>query len=772
MQLGAGFLNVATQNQIDLDSGLYLASTRNHLSRMIVIGENYDHIIANPSNKWVATENMMEAKWQAMSVEGTERIQLLNIIGLYYAFQPLNRKNNLDSALKYLLMAKQGAEASGDKKMISRSLTGMGKYYLKTGDLELAGKTFSQAINMAAASGHKSEQAMALMFWAAYSPFQPATISQRIEHLNSALSIYKEIGNEENQIIALTDIGYLTFATGKMMESSQFFESALAIENKIKFPYTHFTSDLLGLVAIVTNNVANRVKYSFDELRTAESTHDSTALAYVYSRMGAVETDNISKPQDSAMEWYQKALEEFIRTKDMNMYHMLQNISEIYDKEGRNSEIIPLYQKLLKNHPPSSTLDKFNAYATLGWSYTIINKLPEAENYYRMAENIQKEAIAIRGNMGLFRFYSQMAFLYFKMHDYPKSRYYLSLAQTFPKDNNIQGFLIQMERVAAFMDSSEGKFKDAFAHAQNINTLTRTYYNGEDIKKTNEIRIQYETEKKDSSIKILNQQSALQNAQIKQDKLTREIMIVGAGVLLLILGLVYNQYRQKQKQQKLISEKNVSLQHLVEDKEFLMKEIHHRVKNNLQIVISLLNTQSKFLDNEEAIAAISESRHRMQAMSLIHQKLYQSENVAFVGMPSYIRELVDYLDISFNAGQKIKFELDIDPIDLDISQAIPVGLILNEAVTNCIKHAFTDQESGTIWINMKMAGAKLINLEIRDNGKGLPPGFDFATSQSLGIRLIRGLIEQIGGELKFSDAAGCRIETTFEQDLVLRPVAV
>jgi two-component sensor histidine kinase len=772
MQLGAGYLNVATQAQIDLDSGLYLASTRNHLNRMIVIGENYDDIIGNPANSWVLTEDLSEAKRLAITSEATEKIQLLNIIGLYYAFQPLNRKNDIDSSLKYFLLAKQGAEALGNKKLLCQALTGLGKCFLKTNDLDLAGKTFSLAINMAVVSGYKSEHAMALMFWAAYSPFQPGTIMERIEHLKSALSVYQEIGNTENQIIALTDIGYLTFASGKMKESAAYFENALSLENKIGFPYTHFSADLLCLISIISSDANSRVKYAFQELRAVEATHDSTALAYIYSRMATVERNNSLQKANAVLSWYQKSLDEFIRTKDLNMYNMVENIAELYKDTERSSETIPLYLKLLKSFPPSSTVDKFHAFASLGWAYIMVGDFDKADEYYLKAEGIQKEAGAISGNIGLFRFYSEMTRLYFEKNNYAKSRYYYNLAQTFPKDNVTPAFVSRTEQIVASMDSTEGNFKDAYKHSQYINYLLTTFYYNEDLKKVGEIRVQYETEKKDSSIKILNQQSALQNAQILQDKLAREFMIAGSAVLLLILGLVYNQYRLKQKQQKVISEKNISLQHLVEDKEFLMKEIHHRVKNNLQIVISLLNTQSKFLNNEEAIAAISESRHRMQAMSLIHQKLYQSDNAAFVAMPTYIRELVDYLDMSFNVGQRIRFELEIDPIDLDISQAIPMGLILNEAVTNCIKHAFKDRPNGIIRIAMKDLMDKKIFLEISDNGNGLPPDFDFTTSQSFGIRLMRGLIEQIGGELKFSDQDGCRIATTFEQNLVLRPVAL
>jgi two-component sensor histidine kinase len=137
------------------------------------------------------------------------------------------------------------------------------------------------------------------------------------------------------------------------------------------------------------------------------------------------------------------------------------------------------------------------------------------------------------------------------------------------------------------------------------------------------------------------------------------------------------------------------------EKEWLMKEIHHRVKNNLQIVISLLSTQSNYIDNDIAYNAIRESQHRMQAISLIYQKLYQSENLARVDIRSYIAELVTYLRESFDTDPRIRFELDIVPLDLEVTRAVPLGLILNEAITNAIKYAFPDERTGKISICLK-----------------------------------------------------------------------
>ena len=152
------------------------------------------------------------------------------------------------------------------------------------------------------------------------------------------------------------------------------------------------------------------------------------------------------------------------------------------------------------------------------------------------------------------------------------------------------------------------------------------------------------------------------------------------------------------------------------EKEWLLKEIHHRVKNNLQIVISLLNTQSAYVDNEDALLAIQNSQHRMHAMSLIHQKLYQSDNLANIDMSWYIYELISYMRECFDTDNKINFVLDTEKVYLDVAQAVPLGLIINEAISNAIKYAFPADRKGAVKIVLKNIGYnnyELLNLVLQ-----------------------------------------------------------
>src|SRR5450755_1598659 len=132
--------------------------------------------------------------------------------------------------------------------------------------------------------------------------------------------------------------------------------------------------------------------------------------------------------------------------------------------------------------------------------------------------------------------------------------------------------------------------------------------------------------------------------------------------------------------------------------------------------MSLLNSQSAYLENDAALTAIHDSQHRVHAMSLIHQKLYNSENVSSINMSSYIRELVTYLRDSFDTGQRVRFELNIEPLEMDVSQAVPLGLILNEAITNSLKYAFPSDMDGMINISLSGTTTNHYLLSISDNG--------------------------------------------------------
>ena len=209
------------------------------------------------------------------------------------------------------------------------------------------------------------------------------------------------------------------------------------------------------------------------------------------------------------------------------------------------------------------------------------------------------------------------------------------------------------------------------------------------------------------------------------------------------------------------------LQHLLTEKEWLLKEVHHRIKNNLHTVICLLQSQAAYLEND-ALKAIENIQHRIYAMSLIHQKLYQSDDIKTIDMAKYVPELVKYLEDSFDISDQIEFKLRIDPVSLNISHAIPLGLIINEAVSNSIKYAFPGKRKGEILISLVDNGEQ-IKLELADDGIGMPQNTYQTEQESLGLELMKGLSEDIEADISFDVKNGTRITIIFRPDALNDP---
>ncbi|WP_337965727.1 sensor histidine kinase [uncultured Flavobacterium sp.] len=285
------------------------------------------------------------------------------------------------------------------------------------------------------------------------------------------------------------------------------------------------------------------------------------------------------------------------------------------------------------------------------------------------------------------------------------------------------------------------------------------------------LNVLYDTEKKNKDIIILKNKALLQQNELKTATFLRNSMITFMILLIIILGLLYKSYKFKKKtnrilevQQEEINQKNTTLQSMLIEKEWLVREIHHRTKNNLHMVVGLLNSQSAYLDNEKALSAIRNSQHRIHSISLIHQKLYGTESIATINMPNYIKELVAYLKESFLLGQRIRFEVKVDPIELHVSQAVPLGLIINEAVTNSIKYAFPDDITGFIYVSLEASNDKYL-LTISDNGIGIDIDFNKVKPGSFGMSLIKGLTDDLEGKFSLENNNGTILRIEFIPEL-------
>jgi PAS domain S-box-containing protein len=209
-------------------------------------------------------------------------------------------------------------------------------------------------------------------------------------------------------------------------------------------------------------------------------------------------------------------------------------------------------------------------------------------------------------------------------------------------------------------------------------------------------------------------------------------------------------------------EAEVRIKSSLEEKEVLLKEIHHRVKNNLQIVSSLLQLQSSYIKDANSLNIFEESRDRIKSMALIHEQLYQSNDLAQIDFPEYLRSLLNMvLSAHRNNRTRVETRLHVDPVAMDLDTAIPIGLITNELVTNSLKYAFAGRTAGEIAVRLTRSETGDFLLMVSDNGVGLPENFNFEKANSLGLRLVRILSKQMRARLELSNGMGTQFRVYF-----------
>lgn len=274
----------------------------------------------------------------------------------------------------------------------------------------------------------------------------------------------------------------------------------------------------------------------------------------------------------------------------------------------------------------------------------------------------------------------------------------------------------------------------------------------ESVKITERFNFLQKTTEKNEKIQNLQIQNEIQDIDTRRNQSLKTNLFIGLILLILSSLIAYNQYQLKQRSVNIIERKN-------EENKLLMREIHHRVKNNLQIVSGLLGFQiNNHSDNQELKMILQESQNKVKSMAIIHQDLYNGDQFAKIKVSSYVEALTKQIEKSFsNTDTKIKFNLDVISKSIQISLAIPLGLILNELITNSFKHAFTDNERQDNVISIKFSQIESSSkycLTFRDNGKGLPANFKIEHSTSFGIQLINELVAQLQGDIKITNQQG------------------
>lgn len=695
------------------------------------------------------------------------RIQLLLQLSLNYYFERGDSRENLDTVRMLLLQAEKLSSEIHSSRWQPEILCFLGKYYYKTGNMNQAEMYFTKITDYIKNLGSINRQ---IERWKelAFNIKEMDTIGlTRINCFEKMRSLYHQLNDKENEIDSDKHIADTHMKQGKLDLAESELLSLLASVKAIGSPQLPYIYNLLSVTNQLKGDYSNALHYALLTIETMQNKNDTWAIifycqvAHLYDDLGQTE---------KSIEYYRTIFK--IRPPDpVDFYYVREAGIFVRDliEENKSSEARAFLSDFSKKHSPADPYVKASLAKTFAYYYKSARNNSLADKYYD--QMIRLQPLLGKNNEIKRDVAYDIGQYYYDKKQFIRSATQFEIALEEAALNNSANTIKDISLMLFKTDSAIGNYVSAIRHLNKFRQLNDSIFNVTKVKQLHEVQAKYETEKKEQNIKLLEKESRLQQDKLLQASYTRNWILGGMALLLVIAGLMFHNIRLKQRtnkkleiQQKEIEQQNVSLRHLLNEKDWLLKEIHHRVKNNLQLVMSLLNSQSVYINNEPALAAIHDSQHRVHAMSLIHQKLYGSGNVSTIDMPFYIRELASYLADSFSTGQRIRFEFALAPLEMDVSQAIPLGLILNEAITNAIKYAFPNGRTGIIFITLTKTAPDKCILSVSDNGIGIAPGFNYKNSASLGMSLMEGLSGDLDGHLAIENNNGTTIKISFIHD--------
>ena len=601
-------------------------------------------------------------------------------------------------------------------------------------------------------------------------------------YLDILANNYKLAPNDSLQYSMLQDLAYY-WHTRNLTKAAAFTREGLKLtENKkdtlwngrfqIVFGSILLRQEKLDSAQVVLQNAVNKVQEQ-------DLAFLNTQLGYVYERRGQL---------DMAADYALEALRLGVKLNDNKAKAVAySDLSNLFWKKSKFEQGLEYGLKSVSIFEERGINDldyDFTLYV-VGNNYLGLNEFDKALQYYEHAmsigerygfyNNLSDIYISLVDLNGYLQNYEaaksagEKAIKYAELLDnnFMLMRSWLALG----KAQHLEGkYISAIESLKKSIEVATEKFGDEFYLSQAYETLGKAYAGNHNYKDAYDAMAMYDklkakifTAESDQYISLLQtehnmaqKENTIQEQQTKlnQQRTLQTLIIVITLLLLLLLVILYQNYVSNKKKNKLLENQN-------KEKEFLLKEIHHRVKNNLEIVSSLLSLQSAQTENITVIEAMQESQNRVQSMSMIHQRLYQGKNLGTIEMKDYFINLGKHVIDSFGAEQRIVLECDMETMELDVDTAVPLGLIVNELITNALKYAFPKDRKGKLNVNLTQLGKNKLALKVIDNGIGQEDD-DFTKGKGFGMQLIQLLTQQLNGTMEHVKSNGTIVAFEFE----------
>lgn len=681
-------------------------------------------------------------------------------IGRYYLEKGGEEKADLATAEKNLAIAENYAKQQHMPVLYNTIRVYryplMNEQYIDTAKCEAE---FNRIIALCRSNHNKRLEALAWYFKAVN--YAPDKISAA--YFTRALAAANLAGDIGFAINIRRELADCNLKEGKFDVAEKELLQVISMYQLAGYKNLQFTYDLLTAIKTAQANFEPAMRYGLEAIKYADSTGTDYHLNYMQFRLASICRDMGLKKE--SIKWTQECLNSTIKLENRFPFLVFRQLTIDLIKDGQAERVLKNLATVIRKYPQEQDRAYFVPMLR-GDCYAALKKPVLAEKYYLEAMKLFEK----RNIIDTYYFLSckSIAEFYVDQKLYYEAVPYLQKILNSPKPVFTMTDLAAAHLLQFKVDSASHNYLSAIKHFEYSKAITDSIFNKVRLKQSEQLQLQYDMARRDHENLGLRNRNNMQRSELEKEALNRKLVTLGLLGSVIITALMFYLYRAKQRsnimlkvRQDEINTQNNSLNQLLTEKEWLMKEIHHRVKNNLQIISSLLNTQSSYLDNEQAIMAIRDSQNRMQAISIVHQKLYQSDDLSTVNLGKYIEELARNIQDSFKGQSNIRFNIKVQDIRLITADTVPLGLILNEAITNSIKYAFDEGAWGNITISMFTISGGLCRLIIHDDGKGLPAGFDIDSITSLGMNLMIGLTDQLHGTFSIHSNTGTTITVTF-----------
>jgi two-component sensor histidine kinase/Tfp pilus assembly protein PilF len=612
---------------------------------------------------------------------------------------------------------KENEKVINNDALLEITLANQCRYYNIKGDYDKAIKFCLESLELTKKIGKSDKIAKAYDFLGDLYKKNGDFINALASY-NKCLEVRIVNGNTKEQGQMLNTIGYLHLNFGMHSKALTYFHESLKLREEI--------GDKRG-ASFCFNNIASvhkkqgrpdvALEYYHKSLKIREELKYKQGLSITLNNIGVVYKD--TKEFDKALEFYQRSLKIKEKLKDeKGISHVLNNIGTIYNEQGKLDMALVKYNESLEmttalNDEKWMAITLFN----MGNLYLKKGETIKAHNSALKSLRLSKKT----GHPELIRDAAE------ELKDIYSSQY-----------NWEKAFEMQ-ELYVSMRDSIRNKKTEADATEQ---------------------RITYEVEKKEQEIKLLSAQNEVlqrekevQKLKLNKNKIVNTMFLIG-GIVAFLLALFFYLVSRKSKVV------NKLLQKQDDEKKVMLKEIHHRVKNNLQVVNSLLRLQSKEIKDEEIVAKFRETQKRVITIAALHEKMYRSDNLKHINLREHIESIVEDLVTTYAIEKKIDVELSIEKISIGLRTLVPLGLIINEIIVNALKYAFVDTDEGLIKLQIKQLTKSSFEMVIGDNGVGLK---NDEKASGFGAKLINIFAKQLNGTLDYIDGPGTMYKITFER---------